>query len=255
MPSRPAIIGAALFASFPVSALAAEWNASAAYVIESGEAGEASRTVLVPLSISTSLAGFDLEFDVATVSENSLGRNPTARRRLRDDQAIATMPRYAGVTDTSMTVKRSFPLGDKLALDVLMRGTLPTGDVTSGWGEGRREFMADIGGRIVLGKFSLWAGGARRYRSHAQEFVSSRDINELYVGAHWELGEDRIFRLDYLRAQSEYRGYRREQRISAEWSKPVSTHQHLKLFAIYRDDLWGRDINVGASVSWATRLF
>jgi len=241
---------------FPGAAHATDLSANVVYSVDSSTGTGLSRSIVTPISLDARLAGWDLSMTIATANGDGLaGSDANTRRRAVQGDPISTQRAARGLTDVRISAERSVQIGKKISLDLLARATAPTGRVSRGLGDGRKELMLDAGLSGDVGKLSLWAGGARRLRSAVQTGISGRDITEIYGGASLDLGTSGEVRLDYVRGGIEYRGYPRSARYSAEYRKPLSQIHSVTAFVTQDNGAWGKDTRAGISLTWQARLF
>lgn len=237
------------------SAHATRVSADIVYSIDSPTGASLSRTIVTPIGVDTRLAGWDLSMTIATSNSDGVAtQGADGRRRAYSSEAATSQRAARGLTDVRITAERSVQISKKISLDLLARATLPTGRVSRGLGDGRKELMLDAGLSADIGKLSVWAGGARRIRDSVHEAVSGRDINEVYAGTRLELRGSAELRLDYLRSSKEYRGYARAERFSASYQKSLSRVHALSAFVAQDNGPWGKDTRAGVTMTWQARL-
>lgn len=203
-----------------------------------------------PLLVDTKVAGVDIEIETSVVREvralapstPSTAALPVAP--LHDGSAAK---RAARVTDVRISARRTFALNSKIFVDTLARVELPTGDVQTGLGRGRTEFMADLGVRTEIGRFSLWAGGARRANLKT-EWSSGRDVNEVYAGWNARIGKSSDLRMDFVATQKRETYLRREQALSAEFGKSFGPSKRVAIYAGRYTGPWGKEVSAGATL-------
>lgn len=176
---------------------------------------------------------------------------------LRDSQRSAVIsdsrykysPSIAGLTDLKIAAERSVPLAHGVSLDLLARATLPTGKTSAYLGRGRFELMLDAGLSTHIGKATIWAGGARRFRSSGYE-TTGRDVYEVYAGMKRPIGTKSIVRIDYVRTQPEYRHQRFEQSTSVGYSRLLKSGATLDISASHYRNAYYQELQANISVRW-----
>lgn len=206
--------------------------------------------LLTPVRIDVSLAGFSLEADSSIVREM---RGPNALTPSVALLPVSTLSegksgsRAARVTDIRLTARRSFAINPKLFVDTLVRAEFPTGNVQAGLGRGRTEFMADLGVRAEIGKFSLWMGGAKKVNVKTT-WSPGKDVNEAYAGVNVRLNSSSDVRVDFVSTQKRATYLKREQSISTEYSKAIGKGKRVAIYAGRYSGSWGKDISAGATL-------
>lgn len=203
-----------------------------------------------PLLVETKVAGVDVEVETSIVREvralapsaPSTAALPAAP--LHDGSAAK---RAARATDLRISARRTFALSSKFFVDTLARAALPTGDVQTGLGRGRTEFMGDLGVRSEIGRFSLWAGGARKANLKTR-WSSGRDVNEVYAGWNARIGKSSDLRMDFVATQKRETYLRREQSISTEFSKAIGPGKRIAVYAGRYTGPWGKEVSAGATL-------
>lgn len=205
---------------------------------------------LTPIRIDASLAGFSLEADTSIVRETRGTNSSASSAALLPVSALGegkSGSRAARVTDIRLTARRSFPVNSKFFVDTLVRAEIPTGNVQAGMGRGRTEFMADLGVRSEIGKFSLWMGGARKINVKTT-WSPGKDVNEVYAGVNVRLNPSSDFRVDFVSTQKRATYLKREQSMSTEYSKAIGKGKRVAIYAGRYSGSWGKDINAGATL-------
>jgi hypothetical protein len=203
-----------------------------------------------PLWADTKVAGVDIELETSVVREMRApapASPSTAALPVSPVHEGSAVKRAARVTDIRISARRSFALNSKFFVDALARAELPTGNVQAGLGQGRTEFMADLGVRSEIGKFSLWAGGARKANLKTQ-WSSGRDVNEVYAGWNAKVGKTSNLRMDFVSTQKRESYLPREQSLSAEFSKSFGKGKRVAVYAGQYKGPWGKDVSAGATI-------
>lgn len=201
-----------------------------------------------PVFLNTEVAGFELEVDTSIVRE--------ARPPILQSSNIEAIPgsvkavassRPSRLTDLRISVRRSFAITKNLFVDSLARAELPTGNVYAGLGRGRTEFMADLGVRAETGKLSLWAGAARKFNLKTA-WSSGKDVNEIYGGWNMPIGKSQNLRMDFVRTAKRDYYLPREQSLSFEFNKDISSKKRIAVYAGQYKGPWGNDYNAGGTL-------
>lgn len=198
--------------------------------------------------LHTELAGFDLELDTSIVREvHSPILQPANVDAISGVTKSATPSRPSRVTDMRISVRRSFGLTQTLFVDALARAELPTGNAYVGLGRGRTEFMTDLGLRFEKKRLSIWGGAARKFNLKTA-WSSGRDVNELYGGWNISLGKAQNLRMDFVKTGRREYYLPREQSLSFEFNKDISSRKRIAVYAGEYRGPWGNDINAGATL-------
>lgn len=201
-----------------------------------------------PVFLNSELAGFELEIDTSIVREV---RPPILQasnvEAVPGSMKAISSSRPSRLTDLRISVRRSLGITKNLYVDTLVRAELPTGNVYAGLGRGRAELMADVGVRAETGKVSLWAGAARRFNLRTS-WSSGRDVNEIYGGWNMPLGKSQNLRMDFVKTEKREYYLPREQSLSFEFNKNISSKKRIAIYAGQYKGPWGKDFNVGGTL-------
>jgi hypothetical protein len=197
-----------------------------------------------PFRLDAKVAGFDVELQTSAVREARLSLPTASPFNSAGPHLAMTSRRPVRMTDTRLSLRRSFNITKKLVVDTLARAEIPTGDVRRGLGNGRAELMADIGIRTELKSLSLWAGAARRF-GRETIWSNGRDVNEVYAGWNKQISASQDVRMDFVKTGKRYRNDPNEMRLSAEYSKTTKRGGQMTLYASRDVGYWGKDIRVG----------
>lgn len=201
--------------------------------------------------ITASLKGWDLSMTGSYVgqSDRSVARDRAPRVAIdgRTDQ-------HGGrgamrLTSVKIAAERAVPLGHGIKLDLLARATLPTSRTATWLGEGHTELMLDAGLRKNIGRTSVWAGGARRFRNQGFE-ATGRDVFETYAGMKRQMDSRTTMRVDYVRTQAEYRGDKPDQSASFEISHALKSGATLDFAATHWRGSYYKGGEAAVSLRW-----
>ncbi|MEP7349313.1 MAG: hypothetical protein ABI668_05085 [Sphingorhabdus sp.] len=218
---------------------------------DSSDGKTLTKTTAIDINATGSLKGWDLSMTVSYVhmdAEAASPRDPQLSREIGDSR-YQSGPSTAGLTDVKIAAERSVPLARGVSLDLLARATLPTGKASTYLGRGRFELMLDAGLSTHVGTATIWAGGARRFRSQGYE-STGRDVYEVYAGMKRPLGTKATVRVDYVRTQPEYRNQRFEQSTSVGLSRRLKSSATLDISASHYRNAYYKEVQTSVSLRW-----
>ena len=235
----------------PAQAMTVQVDADIDDYTDSPDGSSLAKTTSVPVAARTQITGWDLSMTLSYVHVQGDQRSNSAARRAayRNDVRPLNRGITTGLTDMKISAERSIPLTRKVSLDLLTRLTLPTGRQSVYLGNGRVEAMTDAGISAKFKKTTLWAGGAKRFRSKGYE-STGRDITEFYAGVSRELNDRTTMRVDYLRAQSAFRGEKKDQSLTFRISRNLKSGATVEFATTQYNDVFGSSTQGGVTLRW-----